>query len=327
MNQHLYNEVRGGERMQKIRSDTEFGDDRGDICKDPLHNHPKEWHHGFSTPESGGFLTYFVSFKYPEKGYRNVYILNQVNLVKRAVASMLRFLGDKSLTPFYLLFLIIPWKFKMKIISRWLAEFKDMAGFFLSQYKHEYYLNERYYTSMTRELAKFIEAFLNELGVVSSSNWQSTMFRISKGFAFIIASLVEYDFAYYWRLQDLFDEVNVENLRKNPRKEILRIVGILKQREKHLHIIPKFESIANIATYIFLLPRVNKAFRKALESIDFKLMQRDEIDIEAVKYRQGYDYFGLTYEERLKKWPLEPHTYIELDFSKLSNDDLEQLMA
>ena len=47
-----------------------------------------------------------------------------------------------------------------------------------------------------------------------------------------ISFILEYDMAYRYRIQDVLSELNKYELMRNPRKEIMRLMGILVRREK-----------------------------------------------------------------------------------------------
>ena len=82
-------------KLSKIIADTHYGDNRGDICTDPKHEHPKEWHHGVSYPESGGIFVYHLSFPYPEKGARDDMMMMSIQFAKRVLANWVKFLAYK----------------------------------------------------------------------------------------------------------------------------------------------------------------------------------------------------------------------------------------
>lgn len=274
------------------------------------------------TPESGGYFTYHVSFPYPEKGLKNIYIVIANNMAKRALIGWIRFFGLKTLAPLYLVFLFYPYKLKIKVIEKWLTEFYSTAESYLETYndiKQSYpaFLELRYYGPLTRELKKGIEEFLVRLGISA---------HCADRFAFYFVTLIEYDSAYYYRIEDLFTETSAEKL-KNSRREIKHLVNLLIQREKHAQIIPKFKGMGLLLTWLFLSPKIKRAFKKALEVMEFEKLQFDDADRYHVRQMKGYDYFGMTFEERLKKWPLEQHTIIDLDWSKVTDEQLAQLLT
>jgi hypothetical protein len=119
--------------------------------------------------------------------------------------------------------------------------------------------------------------------------------------------MIEFDNAYYSRMEDIFGIIDKENLLKNPIKELTRVYGIYKIREKQ-NIEFKLESIIKILKYAFWFPGVKKAFRKAIESIDLEKMKmttggKGEInDTYFSMNYEGYDFLGKTIRERQKIW-------------------------
>lgn len=268
------------------------------------------------TPESGGYFVYHVSFPFPEKGFRNVYVIRAVNLAKKALITWIRFSGSRLLIPFYLVFAILPWK--TKILEKWLHEYANVAQYYLETYDHPNYLRLQYYSKFTRELMKLVETFLVTIGI---------SFDTARRVTFCLISLVEYDMAYFYRVLDLFSETTSQRLLDSPRTEVLRLVSLLVKREKHLHIIPKFESFGRLISYALWLPRINKAFKTAIRAVNFSAMQFDEADRYHVRNMDGYDYFGMSYHDRLAKWPLTQHTVMEVLYDQLNDQQLDSLFV
>ena len=257
------------------------------------------------TPKSGGFFTYHESFDYPEKGWRNEYAVQANNLAKMFLISWGRFLGNKSLIPLYLAFAITPWRVKSKIIERFIQEVCNMANKCFQTYQHKYYLDSQYYTISCLELGKFVTYFLRNLG----------FHNVAENLGFVVATLIEYDTAYRYRLEDLFSETSAEKMIEIPRREINKLIRLYVQREKHKDLPEKFISIGRILSWALLIPRVKKTFKRTIKQIEFKNLQLDEIDYYHVRNQIGYDFFGMTIQERDKKWPREGHTILDIDYS------------
>ena len=275
-------------------------------------NRPEKIIHHIETPKSGGYFVYHISFDYPKKGFVNEYVIQACNFTKRLTITWIRMMGSKDFIPFYFLFVLLPWK--IKVIERILKEYCSAASFFLQTYQHKHYLDIQYYTELTRELKKLISIFLQELGIKK---------EISEEFAFIFATLIEYDTAYRYRLEDLFSESSQEKM-LNPRQEINKLIEIYLQREKKRDLPEKFRSFGRISK-ILLIPRIKKAFIKAIKQIEFSKLQLDEIDHYQIRNSLNYDFFGMTKEERDAKWPLEDHTVLFPEYEALSDQDLNKM--
>jgi hypothetical protein len=113
-----------------------------------------------------------------------------------------------------------------------------------------------------------------------------------------IATVLQYDNAYREPLRDIFSETSKE---KMSRKEIIRLMGIVRTRAKDFEV-DKFLSVAKIVSLSLWIPKVRKAFYKALEQSDFKNFQHTEITSYHALYRTDYDYFGLSSEIRKSQY-------------------------
>lgn len=149
-------------------------------------------------------------------------------------------------------------------------------------------------TDFSKELKKFIFSFLCRIGFTTES---------SETFVTIIANIMDYDNVYRLRLEDTFSETNKYKLYKNPRKEIARLLRVMKLREvrpggkgEAIHF--KFKSVAWLLSLSLLIPKIKRAFCDSLESIDFSKLQYDEIDMYWTCMRNDYLWLGLTDQER-----------------------------
>jgi hypothetical protein len=156
-------------------------------------------------------------------------------------------------------------------------------------------LKDECLTNFSRETKRFIEVFVSKLGLTGGDQ-----------LAIIVSNLIDYDNAYRLRLEDVLSETSKYRLLKNPRKEIRRLVGILKEREtlrceiKNTNIHYKFKVTAWLFSLALLIPKFNRAFKEAIEQSNFENFQYDEIDMYWVSMRTDFLWLGLTNEERLE---------------------------
>ena len=149
-----------------------------------------------------------------------------------------------------------------------------------------------YMTSICQELEKMISIFLISYGVKDD---------IAHYTARIFAHLIEYDNAYRLRLVDIMSESDREMLIKKPRIEIKRLLSIIISREiTHPSLKKKFKRVIYPLLFVLLIPKVKKSFIKAISSIDLDRMKYDDIDRYWACLRTDYDFFGLSYQARLK---------------------------
>ena len=181
----------------------------------------------------------------------------------------------------------MPRKFKVKILESFLYWYLQVANVHLEPH----YLADRFYIDINRELRVFIIKFLREYGVSTD---------IACQFALAIITIIEYDSAYRFRIEDILSETTKEKLMTNPIKEFQRLVGILAERDSRTHLVAKFQRVAWIFKYVFWF--IKKPFLAALKETNLVKMQYDEIDRYQVCHWSGYNFFGETIEERVKKY-------------------------
>ncbi|MEK7112488.1 MAG: hypothetical protein AAB875_04115 [Patescibacteria group bacterium] len=288
-------EIYEGSRFEKIID--EIRDEKGNPILDE---------HGKTMSKVGwnedkGFLTWHKTFLYPEKGWRNSQSVWANQHAKRILICWLRFFSFKKLWPAYLI--LFPWR--IKIIEKWLDEFQQSVTLFLQQF----YLEKKYYSPISKEIWAGCETFLNELGVSKEK---------SELFAKNLATFIQYDTAYYYPLGDIMCETSAKQMLKGG-KEIKRLIRVLYERSDNPNLNEKFAIFAKFLTAILWIPKVRKAFRKAVHAMNFQKLQLDEEDKYNLRLsrwngkgeRKGYKWFGMTQEERDAKWPPEQHLYFD----------------
>jgi len=240
-------------------------------------------------PESGGIYVYHVGIPYPQKGFPFPEAIAAINVAKRLLISQIRFLATTEVLLSRFFFLLLPYKRKIKVIEKWLKEFCGTVDTTLEPY----YLKENRYSPIASELIKFIDRFLVELGID---------YLIAYGTARIFATLIEYDSAYRLRLEDIFSESSKEKMLENPSKEFERLLHIFRLREVHPLIQDRFASLVKIVSWFLVIPRIKKAFKKALKYTTFSNLQLDEADRYHVLRLGGYKFFGESTEARREKY-------------------------
>lgn len=252
----------------------------------------------FDYPITGGQYVYHVGSPYPVKGHVYPPALMACEVPKRVLVSWLGFLADKNLALPYLAFAILPRKLKAKILNSFLYWYLQVANIHLQPH----YLADRFYIDINRELRGFIIKFLTEYGV---------SMEISCEFALAMITILEYDSAYRFRVEDLLSETTKEKLMANPVKEFQRLVRILTERDHREHLVAKFDRLAWVFKYAFWF--IKKPFFAALKEINLEKMQFDDIDRYQVCHYSGYNFFGETIEQRLEKYKKVqlPRSYVK----------------
>ena len=169
--------------------------------------------------------------------------------------------------------------------ERWIASFSKMAMVPLQQYV----LKPIRYRTACRELRVFTETFLLEMGI----KW-----RVAERMATVFVTMLEHDDAYLLRVQDLADATTGEKMRNNPRKEVKRLLKLLSERDPRVSMNKKFGGIAKLFSLAMYLPKIRKAYNKAMDSIDWSKIQMDEADHYHALRWNLYDVGGKSFEDR-----------------------------
>src|SRR3990167_11354036 len=168
-----------------------------------------------------GPLVYHKGFPYPEKGIRDNFVMISIQIVKRYLIAWINFLSSKPLLPAYLALIFLPWKYKVKLLERFLHSFESFC-FVIDNFAYHFTMEHRNYTPFGQELINGLQVFFKELGVSDEMATEG---------AFYFASLGDSDRAYRYRGQDVFSVTTAEKIYENPRKEILFLIKTWLERE------------------------------------------------------------------------------------------------
>jgi len=221
-----------------------------------------------------GCLVHIENAEYPHKVFPRPEGIHAINMVK----SMLR-----QYTSFPVVFL-----FPTKLAKNFIWFFRRCFFSFMVKRQYMCHASYNFYKLLEKILANYLQEDLAE------------------EVAYSIAHIIEYDDAYRSRLQDMATECNLDNLKRNPRKEISRLFDIMESRERPGVFLQtrKYKKLIMLA---LLLPGVRKAFK--LDGIYFKNMQYDKSDWYWVAFKDDYKFGGKTHEERLAEGIKVPFMY------------------
>lgn len=234
-------------------------------------------------PENGGILIYYKGLKMPVKGFPYPEAIQAINIVKQAFIRVINALASSATRPFTIFLSLLP--FKNKALDACLHQFNEFSLEILKPHV----LQKQFMTEIACELQTFITTFLSELGL-----------KEAERFAIMFSTLIEYDNAYRFRLQDILSETTPEKLITKPSQEITRLLLIYLEREKGETIKPKFHNIAFLFRVAFFIPSIKKAFKKAIFHCYFPHFTYDDIDRASVLNRGDYNFLGKPLEERQK---------------------------
>lgn len=248
-------------------------------------------------PPEGGIYNYLKGLKYPTKGFPTPEACASANIFKRQFIGIIRWIARNPLAMLSLL--------SKKILAKFMMELASMAHITMGQY----YLKPERYIKMNRELKIFLTTFIKEMGLKPSMNKNSTEIEIKKadsllydGFPLAIITMIEYDNMYVLRLQDMANETTASALMDNPRKEILRLLKLFQQREQRNSMNDKVISASKILLWGLYMPGIRKAWKNALQSIDWTRIQMDEADRYHALRIYKYDVLGRTFEDRKEEY-------------------------
>ncbi len=114
----------------------------------------------------------------------------------------------------------------------------------------------------------------------------------------IFTTILEFDYAYRARTQDVLPELDKKALKENPQKEIERLLNLMIERE--LAIQNKWLGLKKIILYAMKIKKLRNLIVEFLLELDLEKIKRDEADWYFCLNRNDYNYGGLSYEERMK---------------------------
>lgn len=241
-------------------------------------------------PDQGGIYTYYKGLPYPKKGFPFPEAIYNNDVMKRVTMTLLKTIGTKYMVIPLATIALLPWFAKAKILDNFLGQYIRIGDWLL---KSSFLKPERY-SNPCRSLWKLVENFLLNLGIEKSTAWT---------FGKIIATLIEYDDAYRYRLEDIMSESSKTAWSERPIYEFRRLVKIFAERETYDQVKHTLKALSIVGTAVLLHPKIRKAFILAMESLtpkEFNMLTLDDADRYHVLRRMDYNFTGRTFEERKK---------------------------
>lgn len=239
-------------------------------------------------PPEGGIYVHYKGVPFPKKGFPFPEAIWQNDIMKRILITFTKSIGTKGMALPILAFAILPWRIKIRNIENIIVNLNRTGEWIL----RSNFLKEERYSNACRELRGIVYIFLRNLGIADKPALDA---------AKIIASIFEYDDAYRYRLEDIASETTPKMLRKQPVREVRRLLKLFVRRELiHQRIRDTASSIGNLLAIALLHPRIRRAFRTAMDCADFSKLRLDEADKYHVLLRNDYDFTGRSFEERKK---------------------------
>jgi len=136
---------------------------------------------------------------------------------------------------------------------------------------------------------------------------------VASQFSLYFSHLIEYDNAYRLRLIDIMSETSTEKLLARPFREVKYLSKILMYREEFD--MKKVQYFINVVLFALLFPKVRRAFRSSVKSMQIKNLQYDNIDKYWAFMREDYKSSGLSY--RMRKGALSNYSLPPLSLHQL----------
>lgn len=228
-----------------------------------------------------GILVYYKDVPFPRKGFPTPESVGAANVVKRVfIESIKTFSKKQFIISWFLLF------FSKGSIEKLLLSFNRISYGVMSHY----ILKPEYMSPLASEFQGIIYMSLVKFGISKGT---------SRQFAKIFGSLIDYDNAYRYRLEDLFTETSRELMMEDPRREFKKILKIFLERERMWTVSNKFKNIYKLIALPLMFSSVRYSLKEALRHCEFERLQFDDIDRYWCSMRTDYNYFGKPYGERM----------------------------
>jgi len=231
-------------------------------------------------PESGGIFVYFKGYTLPLRGITTPEALASVDIVKKVLLMWVKVMGSKPLRYFVPFVLILPSFIFKKIAQNWIKEFTALGHPLLKFY----YRKPERNSEPVREIYRVGMKFAGEEFIYQE------LVRM-------ICLILETDFQYRFRLQDILSELNKENLNKNPAKELTRLTEILMKRD---HARGWREVGFFFKILLVLRPEVKRLVRQFSQEINLEKVKLSKEDLYFFVVNPMYDVGGRLWVERTK---------------------------
>ena len=232
-------------------------------------------------PDAGGVLTYMAGKPYPYKGFPFFDFVDKVDLIKKISRSILSGLYHQFKAKRFLLITLLPAFWALKPIVR-----------------TYFYVIYRLVDRVKIKRDRYCDAIREIYRAFSPEN--NDEFHLI--FRDMLCMVLEMDNAYRYRFQDIIVNLDKDALQKNPRKELLRLIRILSDRERTEDIKDTWV-LVRLAVSVYLF--VDRDFKKILVS---SLLN---IDLDKVK---------LSIEDKLFASGRKDYIFAFMLYDNLGND-------
>jgi len=243
---------------------------------------------------TNGIFTRYLGCNYVFKGHPYIVIVEAIGVPKKILSGFFVLLSSRIIMVFLglnaFLFMLLPKFLKREILV----------------YFWEYFLNVSYkalerwvlpfekYCIAAKEVYRAMDAIAKKIP------GEEMRKRVERTIP-VVCMMLEYDFAYRARFQDVLPYLDKRKLRDNPLKEIRRILSILTTREVG-GMAPKWKKAGKLLSFLKFVfgKEFEKWSIKFFNELNLDKIKTDEADWYYSLKRKDYNYGGLSYEDRLK---------------------------
>ena len=246
-------------------------------------------------PESGGMFAYFQGMPFPRKHMPFPEASWANDVAKRITMFFINSFTKKAFALPILAFGILPWKVKIKAFESILAQWVRVCDYIL----HQYYLRASILAPVCIELRFLIENSLIDIGI---------SIPVAESTAKIIVTLIQYDDAYRYRVEDIFSCLTKEEIVRSPRKALKKAVKIFCEREQMPSVADKARAFGLIGSILLMNPKIKKVIKRTIDNFcDYENLCMDEADRYHTLIWDGYKFQGLTLDERVEIYKTKYH--------------------
>jgi len=224
--------------------------------------------------DGAGVHTFFTNTVYPCKGFHYNDTVEIVDEVKKTLMGFLRgFFGGMKRNPIKMVVFLLFFRGQFQVIfNELLMELNTRLG--------RVQQKPQYYCMSGRELYRTFNKM-----IIWYPRWKTQIEYIRN----IVCMIWEYDDAYRYPAQDVFEEFNPENARKDIIGEIRRLINVYMERDFRGTSL-KFERISKLLVLIRCMPKYRQALERFFLELDINQIKLDEADCYHSQYKWGYDW-------------------------------------
>lgn len=245
-----------------------------------------------------GIWSWFEGRRYPYPGLVAAQVVKINDIFKRSVISSLRNF------PFLVLF-----------PSRAIRYFNDLAevsfrwlyGFAELEMKTINHLPEQTIKRIFDEHGLRVQCWSPQVRALWDAIGDFLPWDLKNG----LCMLLDFDNAYKFRYQEFVNQLDLENFKKSPKRELLRALKVCLSRERatgDTNDLRKKWRLAMLgASALMLFPKYKRLVVSILSGLDLDKARPSELDKYWMYERWDYDFDGLPYDERIalrKAWDI-----------------------